>query len=126
MTYCCVNIHEAVIHEHIDCVQELIAQVNDIDCHGLSPVFYANIECMNFLIENGANIDQQDPYGYTTLKRSIKNIDIFPQFRQNTLNRIEFLLKHGASTEKIITRDPDILNLIEKYSPPEIKEPEEH
>lgn len=76
----------AISNSHVRCVDSLIkrrADLNAIDCNGLTPIFYAlhNLEFVKLLAENGADINFPDkscrtPIFHAVFKRDVPLIEL--------------------------------------------------
>jgi ankyrin repeat protein len=73
-------LHNAILHNSIECVKVLIkngADVNEISISGYTPLHYAvfndNEIIIKILIKNGANLNKRDIFGHTPLIIAIDN-----------------------------------------------------
>lgn len=74
-------IHFAVEHNKMEVVKYLLERdkslANKLDHNGWSPLFYAilyeQIDCLNYLINHGANLEHRDKEGRTSLIKSTHN-----------------------------------------------------
>ena len=92
------TIHTAVQKGFTEIVKILIKigiNVNDIDCHGNTPLHLAchysrNLTIVKILLENGANLDRRDYHDKTPLYRACEN---------GHLETIQELLKHNPEID---------------------------
>jgi ankyrin repeat protein len=87
----------AISNSHVRCVDSLIkrrADLNAIDCNGLTPIFYAlhNLEFVKLLVENGADINFPDKSGRTP---------IFHAVFKHDAPLIELLINLGANVDHV-------------------------
>ena len=121
----------AIFSENADDVRMALAQGENVNMkigtYGDSPLHYAAryglTEIVRILVENGADVNAKTIHSYTPLHGATFNgyIDV-----------MKILLENGAdvaiedrSGEKaqMMTRNPEILSLLEQYEQMEVKDP---
>lgn len=128
---CCCYLQRAIIFKHIECMDAIIKEEGcDVSkpISGWNSICYAilcgNIECVEVLINNGADVNKQSKTYLTPLHLAV---------HQEDLELITLLLENGADksivdldgkTASEWTDDINIKNLIDSYDDSlPIKEP---